>query len=50
GQQIMQLLQIKPGPKVGKAYNYLLELRLDRGPMSEKEATRELLAWWEVNK
>ncbi|MEY3696479.1 MAG: hypothetical protein RJA41_129, partial [Actinomycetota bacterium] len=32
GQQIMQLLQIKPGPKVGKAYNYLLELRLDRGP------------------
>lgn len=50
GQQIMQLLQIKPGPKVGKAYNYLLELRLDRGPMSEEEATRELLAWWEVNK
>ena len=50
GQQIMKLLQIKPGPKVGKAYNYLLELRLDRGPMSEEEATRELLAWWELNK
>jgi poly(A) polymerase len=50
GEQIMQLLEIKPGPKVGKAYNYLLELRLDRGPMSDEEATRELLAWWEENK
>jgi len=50
GQQIMNLLEIKPGPLVGKAYNYLLELRLDRGPMSEAEATKELLAWWEENK
>jgi poly(A) polymerase len=50
GEQIMKLLEIKPGPKVGKAYNYMLELRLDKGPMTEAEATRELLVWWETNK
>ena len=50
GQQIMNLLGIKPGPLVGKAYNYLLELRLDRGPMTEEQATQELLAWWQENK
>lgn len=50
GQQIMKLLDIKPGPMVGKAYNFLLELRLDRGPMDEETATRELLMWWETNK
>lgn len=50
GQQIMNLLGIKPGPLVGKAYNYLLELRLDRGPMTEEQATQELLTWWQENK
>jgi poly(A) polymerase len=30
---------------VGKALNHLLELRLDRGPMSAQEATEELFAW-----
>ena len=28
------------------AYDYLLELRLDRGPLGEEEAERELRAWW----
>src|SRR5690606_3793569 len=28
GQQIMELLEIKPGPVVGRAYNFLLERRL----------------------
>jgi poly(A) polymerase len=50
GEQIMKLLDIKPGPKVGKAYNYLLELRLDKGPMTQEEATSELLTWWQTNK
>ena len=48
GQQIMKLLGIKPGPMVGKAYNFLLELRLDRGPMDEATATAELMKWWEA--
>ena len=50
GEQIMSILGIKPGPKVGKAYNFLMELRLDKGPMSEAEATIELKSWWEINK
>jgi poly(A) polymerase len=46
GNQIMEILGIPPGREVGEAYRHLLELRLDRGPMSEDDATAELLAWW----
>jgi poly(A) polymerase len=45
GRQVMTLLGIPPGPLVGKALAHLLELRLDRGPMSEEEATDALRAW-----
>jgi poly(A) polymerase len=46
GNRIMEILGIRPGREVGEAYNYLLELRLDRGPLGEEEAERELRAWW----
>ncbi|HEU4513015.1 MAG TPA: CCA tRNA nucleotidyltransferase [Nocardioidaceae bacterium] len=46
GNQIMQLLGIGPGPEVGRAYRYMMELRMDRGPLSEEEATAALLDWW----
>ena len=46
GNEIMQLLDIPPGPQVGEAWNFLKELRLDRGPLSHDEAVAELLAWW----
>ncbi|WP_167143826.1 CCA tRNA nucleotidyltransferase [Canibacter zhoujuaniae] len=46
GEQIMQLLEIKPGRAVGAAYRYLLEIRLEEGELGEEEATRRLLAWW----
>ena len=42
----MEILGIPPGREVGAAYDYLLELRLDRGPLGEEEAERELRAWW----
>jgi poly(A) polymerase len=45
GRQVMALLGIPPGPLVGKALAHLLELRLDRGPMSEDEAVQALRAW-----
>ena len=35
-----------PGPVVGRAYRFLLELRLDRGPVDAATAEAELLAWW----
>ena len=46
GNQIMQLLDIPAGPQVGEAWRFLKELRLDRGPLTNEEATDELLAWW----
>ncbi|MGH3425904.1 MAG: CCA tRNA nucleotidyltransferase, partial [Nocardioidaceae bacterium] len=46
GNQIMAILQIPPGREVGDAYRYLLELRMDRGPLGEDAAREALLAWW----
>jgi poly(A) polymerase len=46
GDQIMAALGIPPGPDVGVAYRYLLELRLDQGPIGEEQAREALLAWW----
>ncbi len=48
GNQIMELLDIPAGPQVGEAWRFLKELRLERGPLSNEEATEELLAWWEA--
>ena len=47
GHQVMEHLDIPPGPLVGEALEYLLELRMDRGPISEEEAFRLLDEWWE---
>ena len=46
GNQIMEILGLTPGREVGEAYRYLLDLRIDRGPLSEDEAKTALLAWW----
>ena len=45
GQEIMSLLGLKPGPLVGKAWNYLLELRLEEGELGRERVTAELLRW-----
>jgi len=49
GNQIIEILGVKPSPLIGKAYAHLLELRLDRGPLGEEAAKAELLTWWEAN-
>jgi poly(A) polymerase len=46
GNQIMELLDIPAGPQVGEAWRYLKELRLERGPLTNEDATAELRAWW----
>lgn len=46
GEQVMSILGIAPGREVGQAMKFLLELRLDEGPLGEEEATRRLVAWW----
>jgi poly(A) polymerase len=46
GDQIMQILGIPPGPDVGRAYRFLLERRMEEGPLGEDRARSELLTWW----
>ena len=46
GNQIMEILGIGPGREVGEAYRFLLDLRLDEGPMSQEAATARLTEWW----
>jgi poly(A) polymerase len=46
GNQIMALLGLPPGREVGEAYRHLLEIRLDRGPLSLQDAEAELRRWW----
>jgi poly(A) polymerase len=46
GEQVMAILNLRPGPMVGEAYRFLLELRLEEGPLGEEEAERRLRAWW----
>ena len=47
GNQIMEILGVKSGPIVGKAYKHLLECRLDEGPLSHEDAVARLQQWWE---
>jgi poly(A) polymerase len=46
GEQIMAILGVPPGPVVGQAYRFLLDLRLDGGPLAPDEAEAALRAWW----
>lgn len=48
GAQIMEILGLTPGREVGEARKYMLELRLENGPMTTEEATDALLAWWKT--
>jgi poly(A) polymerase len=45
GHEIMGHLGLPPGPVVGEAREYLLEERLDRGPIEKAEAYRLLDEW-----
>ncbi|HTT87801.1 MAG TPA: CCA tRNA nucleotidyltransferase [Acidimicrobiales bacterium] len=46
GRQVMAQLGLAPGPDVGRALEFLLELRLEEGPLGEQEAARRLADWW----
>ena len=50
GNAIMQILGIPPGRDVGRAWQFLKELRLDRGPLGPDAARQELLRWWAEQK
>jgi len=46
GNEIIAVLGVRPGPVVGRAYQHLLDARLDRGPLGHDEAVAELRRWW----
>ncbi|WP_329456894.1 CCA tRNA nucleotidyltransferase [Streptomyces sp. NBC_01497] len=46
GNQIMEILDITPGPVIGAAYAFLLEQRLENGPMEFDDAVAALKEWW----
>jgi poly(A) polymerase len=45
GNDIMRILGVPPGPVVGRAYNYLLELRINQGELGRERVTQLLLDW-----
>src|SRR4051794_33183861 len=45
GRQVMEHLGVRPGRVVGEALDFLLEARLDEGPMTDDEAYERLDAW-----
>jgi poly(A) polymerase len=45
GNEIMRILGLAPGPLVGRAYTFLLELRIAEGELGRERATQELLRW-----
>jgi poly(A) polymerase len=46
GNEIAEVLGIRPGPVLGRAYKHLLAVRLDEGPIGQDAARERLLAWW----
>lgn len=46
GNEIMNILDVPPGPIVGRAWKHLKEVRLDRGPLDHDDAVEELRSWW----
>ena len=45
GNEIMRILGVPQGPVVGKAYSYLLELRINQGELGRERVTQLLLDW-----
>ncbi|MEO3794807.1 CCA tRNA nucleotidyltransferase [Nonomuraea sp. B10E15] len=49
GNEIQRVLGVGPGPVVGRAYKFLLDLRLDKGMIGKEAATEALLEWARSN-
>ena len=47
GGEVMSLLGLPPGPAVGRALAFLMEIRREEGEVSKAEATYRLREWWD---
>lgn len=47
GAEVMQLLNLKPSREVGQALDFLMELRMEHGPLGHDVAVAELMKWWQ---
>jgi poly(A) polymerase len=50
GTEVMQRLGVQPGREVGKALNFLMEIRIEEGLLGADEIGRRLDAWWSEQK
>lgn len=48
GKEVMDFLGVEPGPTVGDALNFLLEMRLEEGPIGKDQAFGRLKEWAEA--
>ncbi len=48
GDEIMTILGMSPSKEVGKALDFLLNVRLDEGLLGRDEIIKRLQAWWEA--
>jgi len=46
GTEIAEILGIAPGPVLGRAYKYLLAVRMDQGPIGREAVISALQSWW----
>lgn len=49
GDDVMAVLDIKPGPRVGEALAHLWDIRLQAGPLDRSNVIKLLLAWDKVS-
>jgi poly(A) polymerase len=47
GVEVMTLLGLTPGPDVGRAMRFLMEIRREEGEISKAEAAHRLREWWD---
>lgn len=46
GSEVAEMLGVEPGPELGKAMNWLVELRVAEGPLAADAAAARLQHWW----
>ncbi|WP_051753173.1 CCA tRNA nucleotidyltransferase [Streptosporangium amethystogenes] len=49
GNEIQEILGVPPGPVVGRAYKFLLDMRLDQGVLGKEAAADALREWARAN-